>query len=106
MLDAFASLKCSKKCWHNVQKPSCAAIAWEYLDNFHRYVLLFYSVLLQMQLSVLIVSYCSNNVSSRIRYFIYYLLLIVILTPHPHPPLTTPQPPPSPLTPEIDLPLR
>ena len=21
MLNAFASLKCSKKCWHNVQKP-------------------------------------------------------------------------------------
>ena len=21
MLSAFASLKCSKKCWHNVQKP-------------------------------------------------------------------------------------
>ena len=37
---------CGPICW--------AAIAWEYLDNFHRYVLLFYSVLLQMQLSVLI----------------------------------------------------
>ena len=23
MLNAFASLKCSKKCWHNVQKPNC-----------------------------------------------------------------------------------
>ena len=22
MLNAFASLKCSKKCWHNVQKPT------------------------------------------------------------------------------------
>ena len=106
----------------------CCAMAWEYLDYFHRYVLLFYSILLlcsvslQTRLSVLIVSYCSNNVPSRIWCFSYYmyLLLIVILTPypvpltphpppltpHPHPPPFTLTPHPSPLTPEVDLPLR
>ena len=77
-------------------------IAWEYLDYFYRYFLLFYSVLLQSRLSVVIVSYCSINVPSHIWFFIYYLLLIVILTPHPSPLIPHPSPltpHPSPLTP-------
>ena len=64
MLNAFASLKCSKKCEHNVQKPS-HGVPNENLFNF-RFLLIDFGKLLCSSVNEL---QQNSNASSTDEYF-------------------------------------